>query len=152
MKPIGKTTPRPASRSILRDIWPTQKEVNDTVESPVSRPDMFRKEYANVGQGNDQWNAFPSKAANCSPGTRSQHLYPGAPLLHQSVARRPKPIKPITAARVLVMVGDSVTTDHISPAGSIKKDGPAGKFLMEHGVVPPSISTATAPAAATTAS
>ena len=85
---------------------------------------------------NEQWNEIPVKGGELFDVRRQEHLHPGAAVLHRISKPTPEPIKPITGARVLAMVGDSVTTDHISPAGSIKKDSPAGKYLMEHGVQP----------------
>ncbi len=119
---------------LLRDLWPTQQEVNDTIASCIS-PEMFNRQYANIGDKNEQWNAIPVKGGeqyNWDP----KSTYIQEPPFFENLALETKPIKPITGARVLVMVGDSVTTDHISPAGSIKKDSPAGKYLMEHGVKP----------------
>jgi aconitate hydratase len=118
----------------LRDIWPTQKEVNDTIASCLSA-DMFRKQYGNVDKGNEQWNAIPIKGGELFDWDDTS-TYIQDPPFFQGLSPEPKPIASITGARVLVMVGDSVTTDHISPAGSIKKDGPAGKFLMDNGVGP----------------
>jgi aconitate hydratase len=118
----------------LRDIWPTQKEVEDVVASCIS-PDMFRKQYANVGSKNEQWNEIPVKGGELFQFDEAS-TYIQEPPFFTHLSLTPGEIKPIKDARVLVMVGDSVTTDHISPAGSIKKDGPAGKYLMEHGVSP----------------
>jgi aconitate hydratase len=116
----------------LREIWPTQAEVNETMEACLS-PDMFRKQYSNVAQGNEQWNKIPVKGGELFNFEESS-TYIQEPPFFTNLAPQPAPIHAIKGARVLVMVGDSVTTDHISPAGDIKKDTPAGKFLMEHGV------------------
>jgi aconitate hydratase len=118
----------------LRDIWPTQEEVNDTIERCVT-PDMFRKQYANVASGNEQWNAIPVKGGQLFDWDATS-TYIQEPPFFVDLSPTPKPVEPINGARVLAMVGDSVTTDHISPAGSIKKDSPAGRYLMEHGVTP----------------
>jgi aconitate hydratase len=118
----------------LRDIWPTQQEVHDTIAACVG-PEMFKKEYANVAEGNTQWNAIPVKGGELFNWDENS-TYIQEPPFFTNLSTEPGTIKPITGARVLVMVGDSVTTDHISPAGDIKKAGPAGKFLMEHGVQP----------------
>ena len=118
----------------LRDIWPTQDEISRVVDRCVS-PDMFRAQYARVYSGNDQWNKIPVKGGelfNFDPAS----TYIQEPPFFTHLSAQPGKIEPITSARVLVMVGDSVTTDHISPAGSIKKDSPAGKYLMEQGVGP----------------
>jgi aconitate hydratase len=118
----------------LRDLWPTQEEVNETIERCVT-PDMFRKQYANVASGNEQWNAVPVKGGELFDWDPTS-TYIQEPPFFVDLSPAPKPVEPIKGARVLAMVGDSVTTDHISPAGSIKKDSPAGRYLMEHGVTP----------------
>jgi aconitate hydratase len=119
---------------MLKDIWPTQNEVNEVMQACIS-PDMFQNQYANVGSKNPEWNAIPVKGGelfNFDPNS----TYVQEPPFFIDLKPEPSPIKPIAGARVLVMVGDSVTTDHISPAGSIKKDSPAGHYLMEHDVKP----------------
>ena len=116
----------------LKDIWPTQKEVSDTINKAVS-PDLFRHQYANVAEGNSQWNAIPVKGGELFNWDEAS-TYIQEPPFFTDLAPEPRPISPITGARVLAWVGDSVTTDHISPAGSIKKDSPAGRFLVQHGV------------------
>jgi aconitate hydratase len=118
----------------LRDIWPTQQEVHDTIHACVS-PELFKKEYGNVANGNDQWNAIPVKGGELFEWNQAS-TYIQEPPFFTDMTKEPGQIKAIHAARVLAMVGDSVTTDHISPAGDIKKAGPAGKFLMENGVKP----------------
>jgi aconitate hydratase len=118
----------------LRDIWPTQQEVHDTIHACVS-PELFKKEYGNVANGNDQWNAIPVKGGDLFNWDESS-TYIQEPPFFTDLSKEPGEIKSIHGARVLAMVGDSVTTDHISPAGDIKKSGPAGKFLMDHGVKP----------------
>ena len=118
----------------LRDIWPTQQEVNDTVARCVT-PEMFRKQYANVANENKEWNAIPVKGGELFEWD-VKSTYIQEPPFFLNLSKAAQPIQPITGARVLVMVGDSVTTDHISPAGSIKKDSPAGKYLVENGVQP----------------
>jgi aconitate hydratase len=118
----------------LRDIWPTQKEVNDTVATCIS-PEMFRKQYQDVDHASEPWNAIPVKGGELFAWDETS-TYIQDPPFFQDLSPEPRPIQPITGARVLVMVGDSVTTDHISPAGSIKKDSPAGHYLMDHGVGP----------------
>ena len=116
----------------LRDIWPTQKEVNDAIVRCVTS-EMFRKEYDNVADKNPQWNAIPVKGGELFNWDAAS-TYIQEPPFFVDLAGQPRPIAPIKGAKVLVMVGDSVTTDHISPAGSIKKDSPAGKYLIEQGV------------------
>jgi len=131
-EPIGKNAK--GEQVFLRDLWPTQKEVNDVMAACIS-PEMFRKQYANVGSKNEQWNAIPVKGGELFAFDEAS-TYIQEPPFFTDLKPTPDPIKPIEKARVLVMVGDSVTTDHISPAGAIKKNGPAGEFLMKHGVGP----------------
>ena len=116
----------------LREIWPSQKEVDDTIAACVG-PEAFTKEYANVADGNPQWNEIPVKGGELFAFDEAS-TYIQEPPFFTELTTEPAAIAPISGARVLVMVGDSVTTDHISPAGSIKKDGPAGKYLSQHGV------------------
>jgi aconitate hydratase len=118
----------------LRDIWPTQEEVNATMAQCLTS-DLFTKEYDNVAAKNPEWNAIPVKGGELF-NWDEQSTYIQEPPFFTNLSAQPKPIGAIRGAKVLVMVGDSVTTDHISPAGSIKKDGPAGKYLIEHGVQP----------------
>jgi aconitate hydratase len=118
----------------LKDIWPTQQEVNETITSALA-PHMFQRQYTNVGEKNQQWNDIPVRGGELFEfDARSTYIQ--EPPFFIDLQPNPEPIKPILGARVLVMVGDSVTTDHISPAGSIKKDSPAGKYLMDNGVKP----------------
>ena len=118
----------------LKDIWPTQEEVANTIASAISS-EMFEKQYKGVGEKNEQWNAIPVKGGELFSFDDSS-TYIQEPPFFTDLSQDTRPIKPITGAKVLVMVGDSVTTDHISPAGDIKKNSPAGKFLMESGVQP----------------
>jgi len=129
-EPLG--TGKAGQKIYLKDIWPTQQEVIDTIAQCLS-PDLFRKQYSNTAHRNEQWNAIPVKGGELF-NWQETSTYIQEPPFFTDLAPEPKPIQPIKSARVLVMVGDSVTTDHISPAGSIKKDSPAGKFLLEHGV------------------
>ena len=116
----------------LKDLWPTQSEVSATMSSCIDAV-MFKKQYSNVGEKNEQWNAIPIKGGELFEWDR-ESTYIQEPPFFMELAPQPSPIQPIAGAKVLVMVGDSVTTDHISPAGNIKKDSPAGRYLMEHGV------------------
>jgi aconitate hydratase len=118
----------------LRDIWPTQREVDETIERSLG-PDSFTKEYANVAEKNPEWNAIPLKGGELFNWDEAS-TYIQEPPFFKNLSPDPKPISAISGATVLAMVGDSVTTDHISPAGDIKKGGPAGKYLMDHGVGP----------------
>ncbi len=121
-------------RVYLKDIWPTSAEVQEVIASSIS-PAMFRKEYTNVDHKNEQWNEIPMKGGELF-AFDDKSTYIQEPPFFTDLKPTPEPVKPIRGARVLAMVGDSVTTDHISPAGAIKKDSPAGKYLMEHGVQP----------------
>jgi aconitate hydratase len=118
----------------LRDIWPTQQEVHDAMTASLS-PEMFKRQYGNVANGNEDWNKIPVKGGELFSFAESS-TYIQEPPFFTNLSPQPKSIAAIKGARVLVMVGDSVTTDHISPAGSIKKDSPAGRYLIEHGVQP----------------
>ncbi len=119
---------------MLKDIWPSQDEVNGMMASAIS-PEMFKKQYENVGEKNPEWNAIPVKGGELF-SFDAKSTYIQEPPFFTDLKAEPAPIQPIKNARVLAMVGDSVTTDHISPAGSIKKDSPAGRFLIDNGVKP----------------
>jgi aconitate hydratase len=118
----------------LRDIWPTQDEVLSTIEQSVD-PAMFREEYKSVFAGDERWQELPVPTGNLYEWDPDS-TYVQEPTFFQDLAPDPGPLQDIAGARVLVMVGDSVTTDHISPAGSIPKDSPAGTYLIEKGVKP----------------
>ncbi|MFH1418679.1 MAG: aconitate hydratase AcnA [Planctomycetota bacterium] len=118
----------------LRDIWPSQQEVADAVSRTVT-PEMFAKRYANVTDGNEKWNRIEAGTGGVYEW-KEDSTYIQEPPFFVDLSPEPKPIRPIAGARVLVMVGDSVTTDHISPAGAIPPDGPAGLFLQKSGVEP----------------
>ena len=129
---IGKNDK--GEKVFLRDIWPTQKEVNEVMAACIS-PDMFQNQYTDVGSKNEDWNKIPVKGGELFAFDEAS-TYIQEPPFFTDLKPEPAPIKSIAGGRVLVMVGDSVTTDHISPAGSIKKSGPAGEYLMMHGVQP----------------
>lgn len=118
----------------LRDIWPSAEEVNE-VAAKVVRAEMFGKQYADVFSSNPRWNAIRVTGGNLFAWDEASTYIQEPPFL-LDLASEPSPIEPIRGARVLAALGDSVTTDHISPAGAIKPDGPAGKYLQEHGVRP----------------
>ena len=116
----------------LKDIWPSQAEIASAVEQVNTA--MFRKEYSAVFEGDDVWKAIDvseSKVYQWPESTYIQH-----PPFFEGMGREPDAIEDVHNARVLAMLGDSVTTDHISPAGAIKPDSPAGRYLQEHGVKP----------------
>jgi aconitate hydratase len=118
----------------LKDIWPTQKEVSDTVASCIDST-MFRTQYATVTDGDANWKGlkFPSGEVY---GWEPDSTYIRKAPYFDGMTAVPADVQDIAGARVLAVLGDSVTTDHISPAGSIKANGPAGKYLSEHGVKP----------------
>jgi aconitate hydratase len=118
----------------LREIWPSAAEVAATVEDAV-QSDMFRKSYGDVFQGDERW-ALLEVPSGDSFGWDEASTYVRRPPFFDGMPAEPEPIADIEEARALAVLGDSVTTDHISPAGSIKRDSPAGRYLMEHGVVP----------------
>ena len=118
----------------LKDIWPTQEEISDTIAQAL-KPEMFETQYSNVFDGNETWNAI-SGQETALYSWNADSTYVQEPPFFQDLSAEPAPIREIHGARVLVMVGDSVTTDHISPAGSIAVDSPAGRYLIESGVAP----------------
>ena len=119
----------------LRDIWPTQAEVAASIEKAVSS-DGFRKEYATVSEGDASWQGLSFPTGDVYQWEADSTYIRKAPYF-DGMTMTPAPIEDIVGARVLAVLGDSVTTDHISPAGSIKVNGPSGKYLAEHGVKPP---------------
>jgi aconitate hydratase len=131
-EPVGRD--RTGTPVFLRELWPAQAEINDTIARCLS-PKMFRDQYANVESGNDEWNKIPVKGGELF-SFDDNSTYIQEPPFFVNLTQKAGKIAPINAARVLLMVGDSVTTDHISPAGSIKRDSPAGKYLEAHGVAP----------------
>ncbi|MGH7869756.1 MAG: aconitase family protein, partial [Candidatus Dormibacteraceae bacterium] len=116
----------------LREIWPDQKEIQETMRRSVS-PEMFKKVYGDVWEGNATWNAIPVAGGGIYEW-RQDSTYIQEPPFFENFGRELPKISDIRGARVLVMVGDSVTTDHISPAGDIALDSPAGRYLKEHGI------------------
>ncbi|AJY74392.1 aconitate hydratase AcnA [Paenibacillus beijingensis] len=116
----------------LKDIWPTSQEIRDAVGTAVS-PEMFREKYANVFTQNEQWNEIPVPQGELYEWDEKS-TYIANPPFFENLGSEVGDITDIKAANVLALLGDSVTTDHISPAGNIKADSPAGKFLIEHGV------------------
>ena len=116
----------------LKDIWPSQKEIADTIAASMT-PEMFREQYASATTGPPEWQEI-----DCSPGDlyewKSDSTYIQEPPFFVDMPPEPEPIRSISGARCLVSVGDSVTTDHISPAGAIKPDSPAGRWLQVQGV------------------
>ncbi len=116
----------------LADIWPDQHEVARTIEQAIES-DMFRRSYAAVFDGDERWRSLQVPGGELF-SWEPDSTYVRLPPYFENMPPEPEPIGDIQAARVLALLGDSVTTDHISPAGSIKRDGPAGAYLLEHGV------------------
>ncbi|HLW00531.1 MAG TPA: aconitate hydratase AcnA [Ktedonobacterales bacterium] len=116
----------------LREIWPSSVEIRDTIAASLS-PEMFRHEYAQVFDGDERWRALPVPEGSLYEWDPNS-TYVQMPPFFEGMTPEPAPLGDITGARVLAVLGDSVTTDHISPAGSIAKDSPAGKYLIAHGV------------------
>jgi len=118
----------------MKDLWPTNEEIRSVVESSLES-EMFRTSYSEVFAGEQSWSQL-----SVPEGSRfewdSDSTYVQKPPYFEQMLQEPEPVQDIVGARVLALLGDSVTTDHISPAGAIKRDGPAGKFLSEHGVAP----------------
>ena len=118
----------------LKDIWPTEQELQDTMLRAVTSA-MFRRSYGDVFKGDERWQGLA-----VPEGSRfaweSDSTYIRKPTFLEGMTMAPPPPQDISGARVLALLGDSVTTDHISPAGSIKEDSPAGRYLIEHGVKP----------------
>ncbi|HEX9668204.1 MAG TPA: aconitate hydratase AcnA [Thermoanaerobaculia bacterium] len=118
----------------LRDIWPTQQEVEETVRRAL-HPEMFRRQYADVFAGDERWSALPVPEGD-TYAWDPVSTYVKQPPYFAGMEMAPAPVADLRAARVLAVVGDSITTDHISPAGAIKADSPAGRYLISHGVAP----------------
>ncbi|MEA2390368.1 MAG: aconitate hydratase, partial [Solirubrobacteraceae bacterium] len=118
----------------LKDVWPSSEEVGRTIEDAV-RSEMFRSSYDEVFEGDERWNGLEVPEGDRFEWDESS-TYVRNPPYFEEMSKEPEPIEDIEGARVLAVLGDSVTTDHISPAGAIKKDGPAGAYLQEHGVKP----------------
>jgi len=118
----------------LRDIWPTQAEVAEAIEKGLSS-ESFRKEYATVSDGDANWQGLKFPTGDVYQWEPDSTYIRKAPYF-DGITPTPAPVTDILGARVLAVLGDSVTTDHISPAGNIKANGPAGKYLAEHGVKP----------------
>jgi len=118
----------------LKDIWPSNQEVAETVDACLGR-EMFEKRYANIYEGSAQWQAIGSEGSGLFDWPESS-TYVKYPPYFEGMGAEPSPPQDILGARPLLILGDSVTTDHISPAGAIPKDGPAGEYLLEYQIRP----------------
>jgi aconitate hydratase len=131
-EPLG--TGKDGTAVYLRDIWPTEREIQETMLRAVKK-EHFQKQYADVFKGDARWQQLDVPTGGRFAWDPDSTYVRNPPFL-EGVTLEPAPLVDITGGRVLALLGDSITTDHISPAGSIKKDSPAGKYLMEHGVDP----------------
>jgi aconitate hydratase len=131
-EPLG--TGKDGKPVYLRDIWPAQKEVQETVAGCIDSS-MFQQNYKSIFEGDDEWKKLPVPTGDTYRWDANSTYIRRAPYFDQMPAK-PAPVEDIKGARVLAKLGHSVTTDHISPAGSIKPNSPAGKYLQEHGVKP----------------
>ncbi len=129
-EPIGKGSN--GQDVFLKDIWPTNAEIQEAVAKAVTA-ELFKASYADVLKGDARWQGIKVTKSETYPWD-SKSTYVQNPPYFEGMTMTPPGIQPIAGARCLAVLGDSITTDHISPAGDIKKDGPAGKYLMEHGV------------------
>ncbi|HUO52523.1 MAG TPA: aconitate hydratase AcnA [Gemmatimonadaceae bacterium] len=130
-EPLGAGTDGPV---FLRDIWPTPKEVADTIVASV-KSEMFTREYADVFTGDERWRGLDVPAGDRFAWS-DRSTYVRNPPYFDGMTMTPPGVQPVKGARVLAMLGDSITTDHISPAGSIAKSSPAGQWLIAHGQPP----------------
>jgi aconitate hydratase len=128
-EPLGEGDDGPV---FLHDVWPTAAEVDETIASSIDGA-MYRDSYGDVYTGDERWRALDTPDGNLY-AWEPESTYIRQPPYFAGMGREPEPVTDIHGARVLVMLGDSVTTDHISPAGAIRPDSPAGKYLLEHGV------------------
>jgi len=131
-EPIG--TDRAGAPVFLRELWPTEREIQATMLTAVTS-EMFRSSYSDVFSGDERWKTLAVPTGNRF-AWEPDSTYIRNPPFFEGLTLQTTPLKDIAGARVLAKLGDSITTDHISPAGSIKKDSPAGKYLMAHGVEP----------------
>jgi aconitate hydratase len=117
---------------MLADIWPSPRDVQDVIDAAVNA-EMFSKDYSDVFAGDERWQSLPTPTGQVFEWS-ADSTYVRKPPYFDGMQASPSPVSDVTGARVLAKLGDSVTTDHISPAGSIKADSPAGRYLAEHGV------------------
>ena len=127
---LGKDTS--GNEVFLKDIWPTPQEIQSVIDSSISS-EMFKKDYATVFEGDHRWKSLATPTGKTFEWDLKS-TYVRKPPYFEGMPKEPTPVKDISGARVLAVLGDSVTTDHISPAGNIKADSPAGKYLAEHGI------------------
>jgi aconitate hydratase len=132
-EPLGTD---PDGRSVfLKDVWPTQEEIRAAVQGALE-PEMYKRSYGTVFEGDDRWRALSAPGGDLFHWDTDSTYVRLPPYFEGMSKEPPKEVKEIEGAKVIAVLGDSVTTDHISPAGSIKRDSPAGRYLIEHGVEP----------------
>jgi aconitate hydratase len=131
-EPVGRD--RSGAEVFLKDLWPTMREIQDLMQSAL-QPDVFRDLYRDFVAQNPKWNEIPATTGNIYEWDH-RSTYIQEPPFFEGFSMQPAGLREVNGARALAIFGDSVTTDHISPAGAIKKDSPAGKYLMENGVIP----------------
>jgi aconitate hydratase len=129
-QPLGQDTE--GTDVFLRDIWPSPQEIQDTIDSSITQ-EMFTKDYADVFDGGERWKALPTPEGKTFEWD-AESTYVRKPPYFDGMKPEPSPVADISGARVLAKLGDSVTTDHISPAGAIKPGTPAAEYLVEHGI------------------
>ncbi len=129
-EPIGKS--KDGKDVYLKDIWPTSQEMSEHLKGAL-KPEIFKKMYDGIEESNEEWNAIPVKGGELFEWDENS-TYIQEPPFFVGMSEEPSPISAINDTRVLVKVGNSITTDHISPAGAIPPDGPAARYLNEHGV------------------
>ncbi|MFF0145898.1 aconitate hydratase [Amycolatopsis sulphurea] len=129
-QPLG--TDQQGNDVFLKDLWPSAQEIQETIDSAITQ-EMFSKDYADVFDGGERWKALPTPQGKTFEWD-AESTYVRKPPYFDGMAAEPSPVEDISGARVLAKLGDSVTTDHISPAGAIKADSPAGRYLTEHGI------------------
>jgi aconitate hydratase len=129
-EPLGRD--QDGHEVFLRDLWPTPEQIKDTIAEAINE-DMYRRTYADVFKGDEHWAALPVPEGDLFAWDPDS-TYVRLPPYFEGMSPEPGTVEDVAAARCLVIVGDSVTTDHISPAGAIKPDSPAGRYLVEHGV------------------
>ena len=127
---LGKDTS--GNEVFLKDIWPTPQEIQSVIDSSISS-EMFKKDYATVFEGDHRWKSLATPTGKTFEWDLKS-TYVRKPPYFEGMPKKPTPVRDISGARVLAVLGDSVTTDHISPAGNIKADSPAGKYLAGHGI------------------
>ena len=132
-EPLGKD--QDGRDVFLRDIWPSSSEIADIIRACVT-PDTFAARYSDVFKGDEQWQKMGKARASLTYGWNSVSTYVQNPPYFDDIQMEPAPVEDVVNARILGMFGNSITTDHISPAGSIKRDGPAGTYLIERQVRP----------------